>query len=117
MISVCLPDCIKVVLDTKIERDYLVRFDMTLAVNSESVAKTKIAIRKTIIQKREELGDLEKDEKSLTIAQRLCGMDEFKKSKTVFCFLSTSFEVQTERIIGESLRLGKQVLVPLLDSG
>ena len=90
---------------------------MALADSSESVAKTKIEIRKTIIQKREALGDLEKDEKNLAIAQRLFGMDEFKKSKTIFCFLSTSFEVQTERIIRESLRLGKQVLVPLLDPG
>jgi len=112
-----LPDCIKVTLDVKIERDYLMRFDMTLAVSSKSVAKTKIAIRKTIVQKREELGDIEKDEKSLAIAQRLFGMDGFKKSKTVFCFLSTSSEVQTGRIIRESLRLGKQVLVPLLDPG
>jgi 5-formyltetrahydrofolate cyclo-ligase len=93
------------------------KFDMALADSSESVAKTKIEIRKTIIQKREALGDLEKDEKNLAIAQRLFGMDEFKKSKTIFCFLSTSFEVQTERIIRESLRLGKQVLVPLLDPG
>ena len=90
---------------------------MTLEVSSESAAKNKIAIRKTIIQKREELGGLEKEEKNIAIAQRLFGMDEFKKSKTIFCFLSTSFEVQTERIILESLRLGKQVLVPLLDPG
>jgi 5-formyltetrahydrofolate cyclo-ligase len=93
------------------------RFDMTLEVNSESAAKAKIAIRKMIVQKREELGGLEKEEKNIAIAQRLFGMDEFKKSKTIFCFLSTSFEVQTERIILESLRLGKQVLVPLLDPG
>jgi 5-formyltetrahydrofolate cyclo-ligase len=93
------------------------RFDMTLEISSESAAKTKTAIRKTIIQKREELGGLEKEEKNIAIAQRLFGMGEFKKSKTIFCFLSTSFEVQTERIIRESLRLGKQVLVPLLDPG
>ena len=90
---------------------------MTLEVSSESAAKAKIAIRKMIVQKREELGGLEKEEKNIAIAQRLFGMDEFKKSKTIFCFLSTSFEVQTERIIRESLRLGKQVLVPLLDPG
>ena len=90
---------------------------MTLEISSESAAKTKIAIRKMIVQKREELGGLEKEEKNIAIAQRLFGMDEFKKSKTIFCFLSTSFEVQTERIIRESLRLGKQVLVPLLDPG
>ncbi len=112
-----MPDSIKVVLGAKIERDYLMRFDMTLEVSSESAAKTKIAIRKMIVQKREELGGLEKEEKNIAIAQRLFGMDEFKKSKTIFCFLSTSFEVQTERIIRESLRLGKQVLVPLLEPG
>ena len=88
---------------------------MKLATNSTSIAQAKNAIRQDIIQKRGELGDLEKNEKSLAISKRLFGMDEFKKSKTVFCFLSTFFEVQTEKIIRESLRLGKQVLVPLLD--
>jgi 5-formyltetrahydrofolate cyclo-ligase len=88
---------------------------MKLATNSTSIAQAKNAIRQDIIQKREELGDLEKNEKSLAISKRLFGIDEFKKSKVVFCFLSTFFEVQTEKIIRESLRLGKQVLVPLLD--
>ena len=81
---------------------------MKLAVNSESIAKAKTALRKTIIQKREELGNLKKNEKSIAIAQRLFAMDEFKKSKSVFCFLSTSFEVQTEGIIRESLRVGNK---------
>jgi 5-formyltetrahydrofolate cyclo-ligase len=102
---------------SKIKCDYLMRFGMKLAVNSESIVKAKTALRKTIIQKREELGNLKKNEKSIAIPQRLFALDEFKKSKSVFCFLSTSFEVQTERIIRESLRLGKQVLVPSLDSG
>jgi 5-formyltetrahydrofolate cyclo-ligase len=88
---------------------------MKLATNSTSIAKAKKVIRQNIIQKRGELGYLEKNEKSLAIAKRLFGMDEFKKSKTIFCFLSTFSEVQTEKIIRESLRLGKQVLVPLLD--
>jgi 5-formyltetrahydrofolate cyclo-ligase len=91
------------------------RFWMKLATNSTSIAQAKNAIRQDIIQKRKELGDLEKNEKSLAISKRLFGIDEFKKSKVVFCFLSTFFEVQTEKIIRESLRLGKQVLVPLLD--
>jgi 5-formyltetrahydrofolate cyclo-ligase len=89
---------------------------MKLATNSTSIAQAKNVIRQDIIQKRGELGDLEKNEKSLAISKRLLGMDEFKKSKVVFCFLSTFFEVQTEKIIRESIRLGKQVLVPLLDS-
>ena len=89
---------------------------MKPAINSESIVRAKKAIRKTIIQKREKLGDFKKNEKSIAIAKHLFGMDEFKKSKSVFCFLSTSSEVQTDWIIRESLSLGKQVLVPLLDS-
>jgi 5-formyltetrahydrofolate cyclo-ligase len=89
---------------------------MKSAINSESIVRAKIAIRKTIIQKREKLGDFKKNEKSIAIAKHLFGMDEFKKSKSVFCFLSTSSEVQTDWIIRESLGFGKQVLVPLLDS-
>ena len=88
---------------------------MKLATNLTSITQAKNAIRQDIIKKRGELGGLEKNEKSLAISKRLFGMDEFKKSKTVFCFLSTLFEVQTEKIIRESLRLGKHVLVPLLD--
>ena len=90
---------------------------MEPAINSESIVRAKIALRKTIIQKRKKLGDLKKNEKSIAIAKRLFGMDEFKKAKSVFCFLSTSAEVQTDWIIRESLGFGKQVLVPLLDSG
>jgi len=89
---------------------------MEPAINSESIVRAKIALRKTIIQKRKKLGDLKKNEKSIAIAKRLFGMDEFKKAKSIFCFLSTPAEVQTDWIIRESLSLGKQVLVPLLDS-
>jgi 5-formyltetrahydrofolate cyclo-ligase len=89
---------------------------MKLAVNSESITKAKIAIRKTVIQKRAELGNLKINKNSTAIAERLFCMDEFKQSRSVFCFLSTCFEVQTDMIIRESLRLGKKVLVPLLDT-
>ena len=85
-------------------------------VNIASIAKEKNAIRKTIIQKRKEVDDLKKNENSTTISHRLFEMESFKKSKSIFCFLSTAFEVQTDEIIRESLRLGKQVSVPLLDS-
>jgi len=86
-------------------------------VNFASITKEKIAIRKKIIQKRKEVDGLKKNENSIAISHRLFEMKSFKESKSVFCFLSTFFEVQTEEIIRESLRLGKQVSVPLLDSG
>ena len=84
-------------------------------LSSELVAGAKEAIRKTIIRKREELGNTKRNEKSLTIAQRLFELDEFKKSKAVLCFLSLSHEVQTDVMILESFRLGKEVFVPLVN--
>jgi 5-formyltetrahydrofolate cyclo-ligase len=83
-----------------------------LAISSESVARAKASIRKTIIRKREVLGNTRRAEKSLTIAQRLFELTEFKKSKAVLCFLSLSHEVQTDVMILESFRLGKEVFVP-----
>ena len=98
-------------LNTSARRDSVIDF----TVYSESVAKAKTVIRKTIIRKRETLSDTERNEKSLTIAQRLFELDEFKKSTAVLCFLSLSHEVQTDVMIRESFRLGKEVFVPLLN--
>lgn len=84
------------------------------AINLELVVRAKTAIRRTIIRKREVLGDTKRDEKSLTIAQRLFELDTFKKSKTVLCFLSLPHEVQTDAMIQEFFRLGKKVFVPLV---
>jgi 5-formyltetrahydrofolate cyclo-ligase len=79
----------------------------------KSVAKA--TIRKLIIQKRKALSNLKQNEKSLIITQRLLEMSEFKKSKTIFCFLSTAHEIKTEEIILKAFILGKDVLVPLLN--
>ena len=98
-------------LNTSARRDSVIDF----TVYSESVAKAKTAIRKTIIRKRETLSDTERNEKSLTIAQRLFELDEFEKSKAVLCFLSLSHEVQTDMMIRESFRLDKEVFVPLIN--
>ena len=81
----------------------------------EAVAKAKATIRKSIILKRKALSSLKQNEKSLIITQRLLDMGEFKTSKAVFCFLSTAHEVKTEEIILKAFRLGKDVLVPLLN--
>ena len=84
-------------------------------INSESISAAKTAIRKTIIRKREALSDAKRDEKSLTVTQRVFELDEFKQSKAVLCFLSLPHEVQTDSIIWESFRLGKEVFVPLVN--
>ena len=81
----------------------------------KSVAKAKATIRKSIILKRKVLSNLKQNEKSLIVTRRLLDMGEFKTSKAVFCFLSTAHEVKTEEIILKAFRLGKDVLVPLLN--
>ena len=81
----------------------------------KSVAKAKATIRKSIILKRKALSNLKQNEKSLIVTRRLLDMGEFKTSKAVFCFLSTAHEVKTEEVILKAFRLGKDVLVPLLN--
>jgi len=81
----------------------------------KSVAKAKATIRKSIILKRKALSNLKQNEKSLIVTRRLLDMGEFQTSKSVFCFLSTAHEVKTEEIILKAFRLGKDVLVPLLN--
>ena len=81
----------------------------------KSIAKAKATIRKSIILKRKALSNLKQKEKSLIVTRRLLDMGEFKTSKAVFCFLSTAHEVKTEEIILKAFRLGKDVLVPLLN--
>ena len=81
----------------------------------ESVAKAKLLIREVITRKREAIGNIKRDEISLSIARRLFELDEFKKSKSVLCFLSLPNEIQTDLIIRESFRLAKKVFVPLIN--
>ena len=81
----------------------------------KSIAKAKATIRKSTILKRKALSNLKQNEKSLIVTRRLLDMGEFKTSKAVFCFLSTAHEVKTEEIILKAFRLGKDVLVPLLN--
>lgn len=89
---------------------------MEPTVDPESVVRAKTAIRETIIRKRKALGDIERNEKSLSIARRLFELDAFKESEAVFCFLSLSHEVQTTAIFSEAFRLGKEVFVPLVNA-
>ena len=89
---------------------------MEPAIYSESTARAKVTIRENIIKKREAQSGAERNEKSLNIAQRLFELDGFKESKAVLCFLGLPNEVQTDAMILEFFRLGKEVFVPLVNS-
>ena len=54
---------------------------------------------------------------SLRIWKRLKSLDEFSGAGSVFFYLSLPDEVDTEKMIKESIRMGKKVLVPVTDTG
>ena len=85
-------------------------------ISSGSLTRAKTAIRKKIIEERKLLDDVQRREKSFSITQRLFELDEFKKSKRVFCFLSLPHEVHADAIICESFRLDKEVFVPFVNN-
>ena len=54
---------------------------------------------------------------SLMIWKRLKSLDEFSGAESVLFYLSLPDEVDTEKMIKESIRIGKKVLVPVTDTG
>ena len=82
-------------------------------VAPELLPRAKESIRRKIIDKRKTIGDIEIEQKSLAIGQRLLEFDALKKSNVILCFLSLPYEVQTDLIIRKIINLGKKVLVPL----
>lgn len=54
--------------------------------------------------------------KSDEIKRKLLGCPQFSEAGTILFYLALADEVQTEKMIGECLKLGKRVAVPLIDS-
>ena len=55
--------------------------------------------------------------RSLMIWKRLKSMDEFARAGSVLFYLSLPDEVDTEKMIKESIRMGKKVMVPVTNTG
>ncbi len=66
-------------------------------------------------QSRERLSREEAGEKSRRIARRLFSRPEYRKAKTVFCYISSGSEVGTGEIVAAALQEGKTVAVPLVE--
>ncbi|MEK7703234.1 MAG: 5-formyltetrahydrofolate cyclo-ligase [Nitrospirota bacterium] len=81
----------------------------------QTIANQKKIIRAKLLEKRKAIGKTACLSKSQAITKRLLALPEFIAAKTIHFYLSDDTEVQTDGLIEESLRLGKQVVVPLLD--
>lgn len=75
----------------------------------------KTVMREKILQKRNQLTQKELQEKSKIICGKLLSLESYKKSSTIFCFLSFGSEVDTWEIIKDALSKSKKVYVPYID--
>lgn len=78
---------------------------------------TKTEIRNQIQEIRNNL--LEKDvyKNSKIIQEKLFNMEEYKRSKAIFIYMSFNREVDTRDIIRDSLNKGKRVAIPKIVNG
>jgi 5-formyltetrahydrofolate cyclo-ligase len=72
----------------------------------------KAQIRKLMLEKLKEQKKLDQEKKSGIIKDKLFGLEEFRKAKTVMFYVSLDYEVDTRKMIKETLRMGKVVVVP-----
>jgi len=79
------------------------------------VAHLKAALRKEMLAKRDALCSLDVASSSDAVTERLISNQRFIEAKTVAFYIRKGNEVDTERMIGHALRLGKNVLVPVTD--
>ena len=74
------------------------------------VAKREVRIR-VLRQLRTQKEEVRR-RKSESIRRKLVRLAAFRKAKTVFCYVSLPYEVETRRLIEQMLDAGKRVVVP-----
>jgi 5-formyltetrahydrofolate cyclo-ligase len=72
-------------------------------------------LRKDLLKKRNNLSNLEVIKKSSHIKKRLFNMNEYKKSQTIFYYISYDNEVYTHDMIKKSILDNKNIVVPVSD--
>lgn len=78
------------------------------------IQEKKKKLRKEILKKLREHKEEERLKESSKIARKLFLLKEFLKAKTVLFYLSIDGEVDTVRMIKETIKQGKRVAVPVI---
>ncbi len=81
--------------------------------NNRGVAEMKNRLREEILQKRKELSEEERRQKSARITATLRDSERYKKAETIFTFISMDKEVNTYPLIEQAWKDGKKVAVPI----
>jgi 5-formyltetrahydrofolate cyclo-ligase len=75
----------------------------------------KAALRKKMLVQRDAISPDEVASMSDSIMDKLFSRPRFAEAKTVAFYIQKGNEVDTERMIGHAIKLGKKVLVPVTD--
>ncbi|CAE6527644.1 unnamed protein product [Rhizoctonia solani] len=81
-----------------------------------TIKAQKSALRKSVLQARALLSPSDVKNASESITKKLTGMQTFRESRAVSCFLSMQGEVDTDGVIREILRTGKTLYVGEVDT-
>jgi len=80
----------------------------------QTVAEIKAELRKAIRQKIRDLTpDFARESDEAVCRGVTEGLEEYARAKTLFCFVGTKMEIDTEAIILHALKAGKTIAVPL----
>lgn len=76
---------------------------------------SKSELRKNVLKARGALLPVEVAEKSARVAERLLGMEEYRKASTIMAYLDFRNEVQTGGLLERAMAAGKRMAVPVTD--
>ena len=78
----------------------------------ETVKEKKKLLRKQMLSKRKKLSSCFVEKASADITQKLFHLEELKRAKTIFAYISFNNEISTYNLIGRLLAQKKTVVVP-----
>ncbi|MBL7071832.1 MAG: 5-formyltetrahydrofolate cyclo-ligase [Candidatus Omnitrophica bacterium] len=73
----------------------------------------KQQLREKILEKLHNIPKEDKERRVKDLREKLFSLDEFKKAKCVMFYVSKHYEVDTHKMIDESIAIGKKVVVPI----
>ena len=78
---------------------------------------TKGQVRKQLLRQLKQQKEDVRDQDSEAIRRKVFRLTAFRQAKTVWCYVSLPYEVQTWRLIDAMLKKGKRVVVPMTTPG
>jgi 5-formyltetrahydrofolate cyclo-ligase len=76
----------------------------------------KKRLREKLLRRRNTIPSALKVQKEASIEKRLFDLEEFKKAKSILLYVSFRSEVDTTRYLKDIIKLGKKLILPVVDS-